>query len=120
MNIICTCVLLQFKYWSPPPSHPERRVPVDPDTATASCSASSARLAVTGGLHVGWKSSATGPSVVTWQVGSGALRACTKKKHFSSRFVERRDLFLVARVWSGSPLAIASLLTALKVIHSYR
>lgn len=59
---------LQFKYWSPPPSDPERKVSVDPDTATASCSASSARLAVTGGLHVGWKSSATGPSVVTWQV----------------------------------------------------
>ncbi|CAM9591597.1 unnamed protein product, partial [Scytosiphon promiscuus] len=58
-----------FKYWSPPPSEPEKRVAVNPDTATASCSASLARLAVTGGVHVGWKSTATGATIVTWQVG---------------------------------------------------
>lgn len=47
---------------------PERRVLVDPDTATASCASSLAYLAVAGGLHVGWKSSSTGSSSVTWQV----------------------------------------------------
>lgn len=61
-------MLTQFKYWSPLPSEPEKRLPVDPETATASCSASLARLAVTGGVHVGWKSTASGGSVVTWQV----------------------------------------------------
>ncbi|CAM9107710.1 unnamed protein product, partial [Ectocarpus fasciculatus] len=61
-----------FKYWSPLPSEPERRLPVDPETATASCSASLARLAVTGGVHVGWKSTSTGSSVVTWQVALSA------------------------------------------------
>lgn len=61
-------VRTQFKYWSPLPSEPEKRLPVDPDTATASCSASLARLAVTGGVHVGWKSTTTGAGIVTWQV----------------------------------------------------
>lgn len=67
---LCTLVGLcaQFKYWSPLPSEPEKKLPVDPETATASCSSSLARLAVTGGVHVGWKSTATGASVVTWQV----------------------------------------------------
>lgn len=72
----------QFKYWSPLPSEPEKRVSVDPETATASCSASLARLAVTGGLHVGWKSTATGSSAVTWQVctGRGVSRSWYMKK----------------------------------------
>lgn len=52
---------------------PEKRVPVDPETATASSSASLARLAVTGGLHVGWKSASTGSGLVTWQVRNCGL-----------------------------------------------
>lgn len=65
----CACLVrIQFKYWSPLPSEPEKRLPVDPETATASCSASLARLAVTGGVHVGWKSTTTGAGIVTWQV----------------------------------------------------
>lgn len=50
-------------------------MPLDPDTAAASCSSALARLAVTGGPHVGWKSSTSklGDKVISWQVSNTSV-----------------------------------------------